>query len=260
MILTDKAAGPPPDRKQTQPDRAANGLLAQAPDPLRYDYVSKDPLEAGGLMLDLAPRSGRVLDVGCGTGALANLLRTDRKCEIVCVEPDEARARVARSRGLEVHVGCLETDLAPKLGKFDAIVLADVIEHLANPTDLILLTKAFLKPGGRLLISTPNVAHWSIRTKLLFGHFDYQPVGLMDATHLRWFTRRSLMQLLDACGFQVISIRGTACLGMHMYAHRLPWKALPYGIRRRVVQALVRGQPTLFTAQFIVEASPQEIG
>ncbi len=179
------------------------GLLPKPPEPYRYDFPGDDPQDPHLLLAHWVPEGARVLDIGAGTGTLAKRLRDARGAMIVCVEPDSDRALLARDRGLEVHMMDLDTFAATNPEPFDVAILADVIEHLSYPGPVLATARHLLKPSGHLLVSVPNVAHWTLRTALVRGRFDYEPTGLMDATHLRWFTLDSLRRMLEDCGFEV---------------------------------------------------------
>jgi 2-polyprenyl-3-methyl-5-hydroxy-6-metoxy-1,4-benzoquinol methylase len=88
--------------------------------------------------------------------------------------------------------------------KFDLITFGDVLEHLVDPSATLREAKTLLNPGGRILISLPNIAHWSIRAKLLLGRWEYQPTGLMDYTHLRFFTTITGRRMIEAAGYEIV--------------------------------------------------------
>jgi len=231
------------------------GLLPEPPNPFRYDYPGTDPQDPHTLLANWVPKGSRVLDIGAGTGALAVKLRDERDATVVCVEPDMDRAILARDRGLVVHATDLDTFAGSTPELFDVAILADVIEHLSYPASVLATARRLLKPSGRLLVSVPNAAHWTIRWSLLRGRFDYQPTGLMDATHLRWFTLASLRRLLEGCGFAVESSAGT--LGdWHPAYSKFPWSTLPPRYRTGILRRLVRWRPTVFGIQHILRARP----
>jgi methionine biosynthesis protein MetW len=166
------------------PDRNAAGLTEGLVEALRYDGQSSHPLEVAVILHTLMPGHARVLDVGCGTGSVTIIANRGRGNTVIAVEPDAQRAQIARTRGLDVHDGYLDEDFLSAHEPFDVVVASDVLEHTPNPAKLLELMKRAIKPHGIVLISVPNVAHWSVRLKLLLGRFDYEPTGIMDATHL----------------------------------------------------------------------------
>ena len=233
------------------------GLLPRPPEPYRYDFPGEDPQDPHMLLASWVPEAARVLDIGAGTGALATKLRDIRGATVVCVEPDAERARLAADRGLDVHATDLDAFAATAPEPFDVAILADVIEHLAYPGPVLATARRLLKPSGHLLVSVPNVAHWTLRTSLLRGRFDYEPTGLMDATHLRWFTLASLRRMLEQCGFVVEDSVGTLGSWHPAYA-RLPWSFIPPALRTGLIRRLVRRFPTLFGVQHVVRAKVRD--
>jgi SAM-dependent methyltransferase len=233
------------------PDRHGDRLLGQSLEALRYDGQTDDPFECAGMLRGMMPSNVRVLDVGCGTGAVTLIANQDRGNSVLVIEPDPERAAVARSRGLTVHNGLLDEAFLAEHGGFDVVMSSDVIEHTAAPAEFLQMMARALRPGGLLLISVPNVAHWSVRLNLLFGRFDYEPTGIMDATHLRWFTARTIADLVDSTGFEILEMRQTAGSEMPFY-ERGPLKRIPR--RRRLVQTLSRTLPRLFGVQHVVKA------
>ena len=186
----------------TSPDSHSSGFLQTEPDALRYEYLSLDPDDAGMKLAHLIAPNSRVLDVGCGTGVITDTIRRQKSASIIGIEPDAGRVQRAVARGLDVHLGVLSPDFIRQHGPFDYIVFADVLEHLPNPAEIVTMASGGLKPGGSVVASIPNVAHWFVRTDLLRGRFDYQDCGIMDATHLRWFTRRTVREFFSGWVFK----------------------------------------------------------
>jgi SAM-dependent methyltransferase len=145
-----------------------------------------------------------VLDLGCATGRLAELL-VAQGCTVTGVELDPEAAKLAEQHCEKVVVANLETDLAKldDLGTFDVIVAADVLEHVTDPVRVLETAARLLAPHGYLVTSIPNVAHGSVRLALLAGKFPYSDLGLLDSTHLRFYTRSSMVSMLTDGGFQV---------------------------------------------------------
>lgn len=242
------------------PDASAAGVLGHAPNPLRYgESDASDPAEAPGMMRSLMPANARVLDVGCGAGGVTLAINSDKNNTVVCVEPDPERAAVARSRGLEVVCGFFDESFCESCGKFDAILFGDVLEHLVDPARVLTLARRCLSEGGVIIISVPNVAHWTVRLRLLLGKFDYRDSGIMDATHVRWFTRKTLLAMLVHAGFTVSDVRASAGLWMGEY-RRKPFSFLPRRVLRGVVLLLVRAFPGLMACQHVVAATVGELG
>lgn len=144
----------------------------------------------------------RVLDIGAATGLVGLALREARggAAELTGVEV-EAGARAELERRYDRVHASLEA--VPVGERFDLALLLDVIEHTPDPVAILRRAAAALGPGGVLLVSVPNVAHWSVRLSLLFGRFEYQRSGTLDETHLRFFTRRSYRRTLEEAGLVI---------------------------------------------------------
>jgi 2-polyprenyl-3-methyl-5-hydroxy-6-metoxy-1,4-benzoquinol methylase len=207
------------------------------------------------LVLDLAGADlagTHVLDVGCATGYLAREL-TARGATVDGVEFDPAAAEQARAHCREVVVGDLEAsltrDAVAALGRPDLVVCADVLEHLRDPWDTLAWLGTLLAPGGKAIISVPNIAHWTARRSLLQGRFDYADHGLFDRTHLRFFTRASAQELARRAGFAV-------------QAERPAGAPLPLESRLPALRAVrdpcVRRCPALFALQFVLVLVPDQ--
>jgi SAM-dependent methyltransferase len=137
---------------------------------------------------------------------------------------------------------------------FDVIVAGDVLEHLPRPEDLLSALKPLLKPDGRLLVSLPNVANVTVRASLLLGRFPYADRGILDRTHLRFYTRASARRLLGESGF---GVRWEAATAMPVEL-ALPALGKPplAGAVRAGARILSAAWPTLFGYQFVFEAAP----
>lgn len=243
----------PTPMSMMSPDIAAVGFASGPVDALRYDGHDDDPCEVAGMMRALMPSGVRVLDVGCGTGGVTLIANEGKGNEVRAVEPDQERAALARARGIDVDVGSLDEDYIASHGPFDVIMSSDVLEHLVAPAAMLRLFDQALRPDGIVLISVPNVAHWSVRANLLVGRFEYESVGIMDATHLRWFTSGSIVQLLEHTGFEVVSLRHTSGVNLPLYRSRL-FRHIPHGLTARGARMMTRALPNLFGVQHVVKA------
>jgi O-antigen biosynthesis protein len=156
----------------------------------------------------MTPEGSRVLDVGCSRGDMAAALK-DRGCRVTGVEMDPGAAFVAEEICERVIVGDLDLlELPALLGteKFDVVLFGDVLEHLKYPQRVLNMARRLLADDGFIGVSVPNVAHGSIRLMLLKGEFTYEDVGILDDTHLRFYTRKSICDLLEGSGFLVDSV------------------------------------------------------
>ncbi len=239
------------------PDASARGFLKGEINFARYDNASSGPDDVASKIAALLKKGARVLDIGCGTGVVSALVKELSECDITAIEPDSERAALARRRGLKVIDGYLTENLAAELGRFDAVVFADVLEHLANPADMIACASRLLVPGGFVVASVPNAAHWTLRLDLRRVRFEYEDCGIMDATHLRWFTHESAKTFFERLGFDVILIDQTIMVDLPAYGKRKPWKWIPRRIKLSILRLLVRYRPRVFGCQVIIQAKPK---
>jgi methionine biosynthesis protein MetW len=150
--------------------------------------------------LALLPAGGSVLDLGCASGGLLAILRP-RAAHLAGLELSHSAAAAAAEVADHVVQGALEDpDLPFAPGAFDLVVLADVLEHLTDPAAVLRRAIGWAKPGGAVLVSVPNVAHWQARLTLARGRWPAEERGTFDASHLRWFTRDALAALLADAG------------------------------------------------------------
>jgi SAM-dependent methyltransferase len=172
--------------------------------------LKSDPHSSHAVILRcLGEGSGRrALDVGAADGFLAELL-TRQGWQVTALERDPEQAAKARGRCHEVIVADLD-EAAPRLTRsFDAIVYGDVLEHLGDPLPVLVALNRSLAVGGRVVVSVPNVAHLWVRLSLLLGRWDYADRGILDRTHLRFFTRRSFALFLGDAGLEVDELVAT---------------------------------------------------
>jgi 2-polyprenyl-3-methyl-5-hydroxy-6-metoxy-1,4-benzoquinol methylase len=162
-------------------------------------YFGQDRAE----LVRLLPRPvGRVLDVGCGEGRTGRNLREAGASWISGVEIDPEAAAVAAAAYDEVRVGPVEEHLDALGGPFDTILLYDVLEHLVDPWEVLRRLHGVAEGGTRVHVSVPNARHWTLlRDLALRGTFGYTEAEHRDLTHLRWFTRSDLVQLLEGTGW-----------------------------------------------------------
>jgi len=149
----------------------------------------------------------RVLDVGTATGCLSKELKKN-DCYVVGIEIDQDSAKIARLHCDEVIIGDVENmiELPYEDAFFDAVVCADVLEHLKRPDLLIANLRRYLKVDGFIVASVPNVARLDARLKHLFGKFDYTESGIFDKTHLRFFTLQTAKRLFEGAGYRVVKV------------------------------------------------------
>jgi len=149
----------------------------------------------------------KVLDIGCGTGLLAKAIRNINPDAMITGIDLSLQVKPEAEKNLDCFILVnLENDSDfPEFDqKFDLIILGDVLEHLKRPDTLLSKLEQYLEPDGKIIISIPNIAHWSIRLDLLMGRFTYQQTGILDNSHLRFFTYQSMHELLIQSGYKII--------------------------------------------------------
>jgi 2-polyprenyl-3-methyl-5-hydroxy-6-metoxy-1,4-benzoquinol methylase len=149
------------------------------------------------------------LEIGCGDGATGALALSEGKCGHYCgveICPDVAER--AKARISEVVLGNVEQLQLPwDPETFDAVILSEVLEHLVDPWSTLPKICHLLRSGGLVFASSPNVSHYTVISMLVRGEWILTDFGLMDRTHLRWFTPRTYRALFESCGYTVDSVR-----------------------------------------------------
>ncbi|MBI4482051.1 MAG: class I SAM-dependent methyltransferase [Acidobacteria bacterium] len=226
---------------------------------MMYDGLATDAHASHARIVAAVPDQSTVLEVGCATGYLSAELQR-RGCRVYGVELDEQAAERARPHCVQVLVGdAASVPLPFSPAMFDCVLCGDVLEHLARPEEVLERVRPLLKGGGRLVVSIPNVANWSVRWHLLRGKFDYASQGILDRNHLRFFTLRTATELLKRCGYRVVQMDVTPGL-THFIPARRWWK--PWMEKSRRLQELeyrlARSCKTLLAFQFILVAEREE--
>ena len=163
-----------------------------------YSYF--EDVNWGLLRLWNQRRGQDVLDVGCGFATTSQFIEKLGN-RVTGIESNPQAVAVARKRIAEVIEGDLQRPIGIAVRRFDTIIFADVLEHLPWPIGVLRNYAQFLEPDGSIIVSLPNVGLWSVRLGLLFGRFHYDDSGVLDRTHLRFFTRRSALEMLRSAGF-----------------------------------------------------------
>ena len=204
-------------------------------------------------MLRELPRGSSVLDVGAAQGYIGERL-SGSGFYLAGIERDPHSAAISSPYYDEFLAADIETANLCFSRKFDAIVLADVLEHVRHPLGLLVELRKYLSENGRFIISVPNVANIYVRLNLLFGKFDYADRGILDESHLRFFTLKTIQGLLqqahlDRLGLSVTPVPlplvfpNTREGGRGHFLHRANWLA-------------ARAWKRLFAYQFILLAAP----
>jgi 2-polyprenyl-3-methyl-5-hydroxy-6-metoxy-1,4-benzoquinol methylase len=175
----------------------------------RPEYLYPD--DARAEMLPFVPRHlGRVLEVGCGRGGFGQLLKErDVDVEVWGIETSAEACAVAESRIDRIVHGMYPDALGTDVPAFDCVVFNDVLEHLQEPGEVLAGTRALLASGGVVVASVPNVRDLRVTYPLVvLGKWEYTDVGLLDRTHLRFFTRSSMLEMFVTAGYEVETVRG----------------------------------------------------
>jgi glycosyltransferase involved in cell wall biosynthesis len=192
----------------------------------------------------------KVLDLGCGDGRFAEYLRAAGHH---VTGLDETEHVGARERMDHLVVADFSRQLPAEVGSdFDLVVAGDVLEHTPMPLETLRQISSVLRPGGQVLVSVPNFAHWYPRGRVMFGLFGYDRRGILDQTHLRFFTRATLRRLVVRAGFDILDEKVTGLpLGVVSRADGRRLRMI-----RRLDNRLVRIRPTLFGYQFVMRLTP----
>lgn len=157
--------------------------------------------------VSLIREESRVLEIGCATGFVGEYLIKNKNCKVVGVELGKEEAKEARKKLPLVFCGDIEdrkiAGLIEKHDKFDVVYASALVEHLKDPWEALRNWQKFMDKNGCLIITTSNIAHWSIRLNLLRGKFKYQNYGILDNTHLRFFTSATFKKLVEDCGYKI---------------------------------------------------------
>jgi trans-aconitate methyltransferase len=153
------------------------------------------------ILVHVPATARRVLDLGCATGTTGAALKQRQDAHVTGIELEPEYAQEARGRLDEVITGDVATP-PPHLERFDALIAADILEHLPDPWSTLKAYTAHLEPNATVIVSLPNVGHWSVYAALARGRWPRKPEGIFDATHLRWFTRKDALELLSSAGLQ----------------------------------------------------------
>ena len=192
-------------------------------------------------IIELVPSDvRRVLDAGCGEGLMCRRLKEKTGAEIVGIEKNEKVADTARANVDTILVGDVEAiELPFEKGYFDCIVYGDVLEHLKEPLKLLKRHKYYLRRDGICIASLPNVAHYSTVQSLLKNKWDYTSEGILDETHLRFFTADGAREMFHKAGYTVCGER----------------KYYRASVAKRVLNRMLLGKiDHLLVEQFIIKA------
>lgn len=212
-------------------------------------HIYDIPFSAGSIYEKVSSHvkgNAKILDVGCGNANFSGYLKKIKKLHITGIELSEKMARNAKKRLDKVIVGNIEDDnFIIKQGKFDQILLMDILEHTFNPELVLRKVKTYLKKKGQILVTLPNIANWRVRADLLMGKFEYSESGILDNGHIRFFTSKTALKLFEQCGFEV-EVSDRVCTFPNIIL-KLQNKL----VFLKLTNLLSRLFPDLFTHQFL---------
>lgn len=221
-----------------------------------YDIGALDSHWADYQMVQLIGERKKVLEVGCATGYMGQYLKEKCGCELVGVELDPESANKANPHYKQIIVGDIsesKTLFSLNLEQFDVILCSNILEHTLKSQEILEKLKSFLKPEGYFVIAFPNIAHWSIRLNLLLGKFDYSEKGILDESHVRFFTLKTAWELFESAGLK-IEVFGfdwdNGITKLDGFLRRIPM------IGPKFLRFFYSLRPTLFGYQFIFKAKP----
>lgn len=206
---------------------------------IKYRYKGKfDPQKLAPDNIDrlstaMIPDKSKVLELGSATGFMGDWLKTAKRCQVVGVDinpetkPDLAGDLDDSSTWRKIEAK----------GKYGVVLASAVLEHLKDPETALQRIRKVLKPKGILVVTLPNIAHWRMRLNLLLGRFEYEDYGLLDRTHLRFFTYNTALKLVRRAGFKVVEVAIDPAGGLkyfnwlvkywpNLYAHQIAIKAV----------------------------------
>lgn len=180
---------------------------------LKKDYQKKASnyfeLERHEMLKYVPEKAGNILDVGCGTGNFGRLLKEKLPVKVWGVEFNEDAATQAAQKLDRVICGSFNSSLNLPKNEFDCIIFNDVLEHLADPYTALVYSKYLLRKGGLVIASIPNIRHFDTIWDLLVNkNWQYTDSGILDRTHLRFFTQRSIVNTFNELGYSIIQIEG----------------------------------------------------
>lgn len=204
------------------------------------------------LIVELTGENKNVLEVGTSTGYISRILE-ERGNTVTGIEIDPEAGEFAGQHCDKMIIGDIEQldlDAHFALSSFDVIIFEDVLEHLVSPEDVLRKVKKYLRPGGYLAVSLPNVCHGDVILNLLMGDFKYTPMGLLDATHLRFFGLRNIIDLFARCGYSITGLH-TTVLPVGGTEQRLDPGIVPEDLVN-----FVKSLPNASVYQYVFKASP----
>lgn len=202
------------------------------------------------------PPKSCILDIGCHTGTFGKIL-IQLGHQVTGIDKNEEALEIARKNGLNVILGDIEDyKVLSSINKqFDVILLMDVLEHLLSPVEVLKRLHSLLKIDGCLIITGPNVGYWAVRKDLLLRRWHYSEAGILDKTHLHFYTASSWKKLIEDGGYKIITFESAeGFIPLEHIFSKLPIFRL---LVTYISNLAVSLRPELFTTIFLIEAVPK---
>jgi 2-polyprenyl-3-methyl-5-hydroxy-6-metoxy-1,4-benzoquinol methylase len=225
---------------------------------LRYQPKENDPFSSHSLILARVGegRGRRLLDVGAAQGILAQRFM-ERGFEVTCLEGDPTLAAMAQGKCHRMIVADLDKEIPELEGPFDVVVYGDILEHLKSPAEVFSGLNRYVSPTGKIIVSVPNFVHLFVRLNILVGRFEYMERGILDRTHLRFFSLKTFRKFLSDAGLVVEEVVATPVpLPLVVPPRHHGWWLR---VLHRLNAALARSWKTMFGYQFVAVARPGKV-
>lgn len=223
---------------------------------MKYNFeIDLTTDNSNSLILQHIKPGTRVLEFGPATGYLTRYMKEVLNCCVCCIEIDREAAKIAENYCHKMIVTDIDRmDWVEELARerFDYIILADVLEHLKDPWHALEKAAGFLKENGSVITSIPNVGHNAVLMELLQDRFDYRTLGLLDDTHLRFFTRKSILELLNRAGLVPVQWQGTT-----VFPENTEFKQA-YSLVPKTLQSILKNRENGHVYQFVTVSKRKE--
>jgi SAM-dependent methyltransferase len=198
-------------------------------------------------------KADRVLDIGCGSGALGERIRRVRERKVVGITYSQREAEMASRSLSEVICADLNQFDVSSLGQFDCVIMSHILEHLYSPQVMLDKVKRVLGVNSVVVVALPNVLFWKQRLEFLMGRWRYQDGGILDRTHFRFFDHQSAGELLEHAGYEIVARRRDGAFPLTG-----PVRKMIGSLAGNIDQFAIRRLPGLFATQFVYQARSKD--